>query len=78
MVWCTVLKYINDAEAGATEATPQQVGGHARAMNLADLAAVDGGCATSCPGRLEHRQPPRLFGMRLELSLNAMIMCFLC
>ena len=52
-------KYIK-AEAGATEATPQQVGGHARAMNLADLAAVDGGCATSCPGRLDHRQPPRL------------------
>ena len=48
------------AEAGATEATPQQVGGLARAMSLAHLAAVDGACAPSCPGRLEHRQPPRL------------------
>ena len=55
-----VIKYIK-AEAGATEATPQQVGGHARAMNLADLAAVDGACAISCPGRLDHRLPPRLF-----------------
>ena len=56
---CTVLKYIK-AEAGATEAIPQQVGGHARAMLFADLAAVDGACATSCPGRLDHRLPPRL------------------
>ena len=55
----TVLKYIK-AEAGATEATPQQVGGLARAMICDDLAAVDGGCARSCPGRLEHRLPPRL------------------
>ena len=37
---CAVLKYIK-AEAGATEATPQQVGGHARAMLFADLAAVE-------------------------------------
>ena len=57
--WCTVLKYIK-AEAGATEITPQQVGGHARAMIFADLAAVDGACTTSCPGRLGHRLPPRL------------------
>ena len=52
-------KYIK-AEAGATEATPQQVGGHARAMSCDDLTAVDGACARSCPGRLDHRLPPRL------------------
>ena len=60
MVHSPQLKYIK-AEAGATEATPQQVGGHARAMSCDDLTAVDGACATSCPGRLDHRQPPRLF-----------------
>ena len=45
IIWCTVLEYIK-AEAGATEATPQQVGGHARAMICDDLTAVDGGCAS--------------------------------
>ena len=63
---------VHQGRGRATEATPQQVGGHARAMLFADLAAVDG--ATK-PGRLDNRLPLRLFacarspfGARAELD----------